>query len=66
VSDAGGMPEVWLRSVVEGWAKPVLIGEKEGDLSLSLPRISPDGRRIAYTRQGARHKVWISSTSGRP
>jgi len=66
ISDAGGMPEVWLRSVVEGWAKPIVTANKEGFLAPNAPRTSPDGQRIAYTRYGARHKIWISSTSGGP
>ncbi|SPE38334.1 Serine/threonine protein kinase [Candidatus Sulfopaludibacter sp. SbA6] len=66
ISDAGGMPEVWLRSVVEGWARPVVTANKEGFLAPNAPRTSPDGQRIAYTRYGARHKIWISSTSGGP
>lgn len=66
ISDAGGMPEVWLRSVVEGWAKPIVTAIKEGFLAPNAPRTSPDGQRIAYTRYGARHKIWISSTSGGP
>ena len=64
VSDAGGIPEIWLRSTEEGWARPVVTGHAEGFLTRGLPRFSPDGQRLAYTRTGLKHLVWISNLAG--
>jgi len=64
VSDAGGIPEIWLRSPAEGWARPVVVGHAEGFLGRSAPRFSPDGQRIAYWRTGLKHLVWISNVAG--
>lgn len=64
VSDASGTPEIWLRSVTEGWVRPAVTGHAEGYLTRSLPRFSPDGRRLAYVRLGSKHLVWISNLAG--
>jgi Tol biopolymer transport system component len=61
VSDASGTPEIWLRSVTEGWTRPVVTGHVEGYLTRSLPKFSPDGQRLAYTRMASKHMVWISN-----
>jgi dipeptidyl aminopeptidase/acylaminoacyl peptidase len=62
-TDAGGSPEIWVRSLKEGWAAPVL---KQGIQGLSLwygtgrPAFSPDGQRIAYDASSSRHTILIS------
>jgi Tol biopolymer transport system component len=64
VSDASGIPEVWVRSTSEGWAMPVVRDAPEGQLAYATPRFSPDGQRLAYVRVGAKHLIWITNLSG--
>ena len=64
VSDASGVPEIWLRSIAEGWAMPIVRDSPEGQLGYAAPRFSPDGQKLAYVRVGAKHLVWLSSLSG--
>ncbi|MBI3696915.1 MAG: PD40 domain-containing protein [Acidobacteria bacterium] len=66
VSDARGVPEIWLRSLAEGWARPLVAGDAEGSLDRSTPCFSPDGQRIAYTRLADKHQVWIVNVAGGP
>jgi serine/threonine protein kinase len=67
VSDVRGDPEIWLRSLREDWATPVVthassgIGEWQ---NIARPSLSLDGRRIAYDVVGATHGVWISPVAG--
>jgi len=66
-TDAGGSAEIWVRNTTEGWGKPVVTRETEGMPdwhALSTPRISPDGRRIAYDALGIQHGIWISAITG--
>jgi serine/threonine protein kinase len=64
VSDASGSAEIWLKSVAEGWARPVVQASPAGHLAYSYPRFSPDGQSIAYVRIGSKHLIWISSLAG--
>ncbi|HUI55055.1 MAG TPA: protein kinase [Bryobacteraceae bacterium] len=64
VSDASGVPEVWLRSISEGWSMPVIRDSADGHLGYAAPRFSPDGQKLAYVRVGLKHLIWISSLSG--
>jgi dipeptidyl aminopeptidase/acylaminoacyl peptidase len=64
VSDASGVPEIWIRSVSEGWAMPVIRDSPDGQLGYASPRFSPDGQKIAYVRVGSKHWIWISNLSG--
>ena len=64
VSNAAGVPGIWLRSVGENWAKPIIQGLGEGNLDRAQPRFSPDGQRLAYVRLADRHAVWLSNVSG--
>jgi serine/threonine protein kinase len=64
ISDASGVPEIWLRSPADGWAMPIVRGTADGFLSYGAPRFSPDGQRIAYLRVAAKHLIWISNISG--
>ena len=61
VTDASGVPAVWIRSLAEAWARPFAEGASEGYLEQGQPRFSPDGQRLAYVRTGARHAVYISN-----
>jgi serine/threonine protein kinase len=67
ITDAGGGPEVWVRSVLDGWATPVLRQGLEGLpvwYTLDKPTFSPGGERIAYGAGGSKHAIWISSVGG--
>ena len=64
VSDAAGLPEIWMRRTDETWARPIVRGDTEGILSFASPRFSPDDGRLAYVRVGAKHMIWISNLSG--
>ena len=65
VTNARGTSEIWVRSVEEGWARPIVKREPEGAAwsNLNRPSFSPDGLRIVYEVIGARHAVWVSSVA---
>ena len=64
ISDANGLPEIWLRSPAEGWARPVVRHSAEGHLDFATPSFSPDGMRLAYSRVGEKHLISIVNLSG--
>jgi len=67
VSNSDGGPELWIRSVQEGWAAPVLRRGAEGLppwFGLERPIFSPDGGKIAYGVIGSKHAIWISPVGG--
>jgi len=68
ITNVHGRPELWLRSVPEGWSAPVLTGGMEGLehwYAAERPAFSPDGQQIAYgVNMGNRHAIWISPTAG--
>jgi Tol biopolymer transport system component len=67
VTNANGNHEIWLRSLEDGWARPVVAVGAEGippwrgfrDVSFS-----PDGTRITYVVESKDHMVWISNLAG--
>jgi eukaryotic-like serine/threonine-protein kinase len=66
VTNARGTPEIWIRSVEEGWARPVVKRDSEGSVSwqsLGRPSFSPDGQRIVYELIGTKHAVWVASVA---
>jgi WD40 repeat protein len=61
---ASGESTIWLRSVTDGWARPLVRGKVEGDTILRMhPRSSPDGQRISYI---AYHPslIWVVPAAG--
>ena len=67
ITNAGGKPEIWLRSKPENWARPILAGNPDAPppwYLLDVLRVSPDGQRVAYDVLSARHGIWISSITG--
>jgi serine/threonine protein kinase len=66
-TNAGGTIELWLRSVQEGWSRPlVTVNSQETSdwYRLERPVFSPDGQRIAYDVYGSQHAIWISPIAG--
>jgi Tol biopolymer transport system component len=66
-TDASGTPELWLRSVQEGWARPLVTVGLQGTadwVRLERPVFSPDGQRVAYDVYSQRHGIWISPVAG--
>ena len=68
VTDRTGVLQIWLKSVREGWERP-LVTEKDFGRSwiaeFREPGFSPDGRRIAYTvAAGSGHSVYVSAVAG--
>jgi Tol biopolymer transport system component len=67
VTDSAGGPELWVRSMQDCWASPIL---RQGTEGLSLwyglerPSFSPDGERICYGANGSKHAIWISPAGG--
>jgi Tol biopolymer transport system component len=67
VTNARGTPEIWLRSIREGWSAPVVRADSTGSAnfrSLGRPVFSPDGQRLAYDVLAGTHGIWVSSISG--
>jgi Tol biopolymer transport system component len=68
VTDRTGVLQIWLKSVREGWERP-LVTEKDFGRSwiaeFREPQFSPDGRRIAYTvAAGNGHSIYVSAVAG--
>ena len=65
VTNARGPSEIWLRSVDEGWARPVVTHDQaSASTSFGRPAFSPDGQRLAHeVYAGATHTVWVSSVA---
>jgi WD40 repeat protein len=64
VTNASGLPGVWMRSLAEGWVRPLAEGASDGYLEQGQPRVSPDGQRLTFVRTGDRHAVYVSSLTG--
>ncbi len=64
VTNALGLHGIWMRSIAEGWARPLVEGAANDTLDQGQPRISPDGQRLAFVRTGPRHTVYVSNLSG--
>ena len=69
VTDRTGHKEIWLKSVEDGWERPLITQHDFPDdetLWLMTPAISPDGSRIAYSRVSNKHvgELWISPMAG--
>lgn len=67
VTDARGSPEVWMRTIADGWSAPVVTLDSAGMhewQSVRTPAISPDGQRIAYVVISATHGVHVSPVAG--
>jgi serine/threonine protein kinase/Tol biopolymer transport system component len=70
VTNRDGGQEIWLKSVQEGWERP-LVTQKDfpagdEDRTFLTPSISPDGTRIAYSRVSTQHfgAIYISPVGG--
>jgi TolB protein len=64
VTNARGAPEIWVRSLDEGWARPVVARgpQSAGWTGVTKPSFSPDGQRLVHeVHAGALHTVWVSS-----
>jgi len=67
ITDANGTPEIWLRSLEDGWARPVVAVGAEAIPpwhGLQDPHFSRDGTRIVYTVESTDHMVWVSNLAG--
>ncbi|PWT82286.1 MAG: hypothetical protein C5B57_08915, partial [Blastocatellia bacterium] len=70
-TDRTGRDEIWLRSQQGDWERPLVtpadFGPGQLDRLLAVPAFSPDGQRIAYTRQGPEgNRIWLSPIAGGP
>ena len=66
-TNANGTVEIWLRSLAEGWARPLVATGAEGLPDwhhLRRPHLSPDGTKIVYLVLGLNHLVWVSPIAG--
>jgi eukaryotic-like serine/threonine-protein kinase len=67
-TDRTGASQIWLRSMREGWDRPLVTEEAFGQdwaSEFADPNFSPDGRRLAYSvarRSG--HSIFISTVAG--
>jgi serine/threonine protein kinase/Tol biopolymer transport system component len=65
-TNANVAPEIWLRSMSEDSARPLVKQDSASPAWYGLiwPRFSPDGQRISYDIYGRKHQVAISSVAG--
>src|SRR5262249_55519764 len=65
VTDATGVPEIWLRNVREDGARPLVRPDGASTwYMLQNIHFSPDSRRIAYDAFADRHVVAVSNVAG--
>jgi Tol biopolymer transport system component len=71
VTDRNGQDEIWRRTIDGASDQPLITQADFGDdrtVMLSSPAFSPDGRRIAYQRNGFKPRwplrIWISLVAG--
>jgi Tol biopolymer transport system component len=69
VTDRSGRKEIWLKSTLEGWERPLVTQRDFPDdetIWLATPAISPDGGRIAYSRISSKNvgELWVSPMAG--
>ena len=70
VTDRRGVPEIWIKSLVEGWERPLVTpsdvqADGEPARSFMNPVFSPDGRRVAFgARERSGSHIFTIFTSG--
>jgi len=68
VTDRSGPQEIWLRNAQDGSDRPLVTQRDFADATLALGSlaISPDGSRVAYSRNSTTHlgRLWISPIAG--
>ncbi|MFN7935911.1 MAG: protein kinase [Bryobacteraceae bacterium] len=64
VSDRGGNDEIWVKTMEQGWEKPLVPSRDKAEL-LDSPSFSPDGSRVAFVRTGRNGpEIWIAPVAG--
>ena len=65
VTNAQGAAEIWIRSIDEGWLRPIVRRDSESPkrLTLDRPSFSPDEKRIVYEVIGHTHAIWVASVA---
>ena len=66
VTNARGTPEIWERSIEEGWTRPVIKRDVDQPVlwqALQRPSYSPDGHRLVYQVWGTTHAVLVASVA---
>jgi serine/threonine protein kinase/Tol biopolymer transport system component len=68
-TDRNGPVEIWLKSNQENWERPLVTARDFPDdqtTALLTLSFSPDGRRLAYSRNSSTHlgRIWISPVGG--
>jgi serine/threonine protein kinase len=69
VTNRDGPPEIWMKSLQEGWERPLVTQRDFPDdenRAFVTPAFSPDGSRIAYGRMSTKRfgAIWISPVGG--
>jgi len=68
VTDRSGPQEIWLRNARDGSDRPLVTQRDFADdtLALGTLAVSPDGSRLAYSRNSTSHlgRLWISPLAG--
>jgi serine/threonine protein kinase len=69
VTNRDGPPEIWMKSLQEGWERPLVTQRDFPDdenRAFLTPAFSPDGSRIAYARMSTKRfgAIWISPVGG--
>jgi Tol biopolymer transport system component len=69
VTNIRGPSEIWIRSLSEGWSRPLVtqrdFGSGENAASFVLPNFSPDGSRVAFvaSRRGGKSEIMVTAVS---
>jgi Tol biopolymer transport system component len=68
--DRSGSDEIWLRSQNGEFERPLVTSNdfaNSATFILGTPAFSPDGQRVAYSREGSDgNRVWVSPVAGGP
>jgi Tol biopolymer transport system component len=66
LTERSGQQEIWLRSALGEWERPLVTAETftSPTYFLGSPTFSPDGQRLAFFRRGDVNRIWTIPVAG--